>query len=140
MNVSLFPSERMSKDYPWQIWAVGWLAIFKGILWLAYEPVLPDALMQLLACKYAFGMVPLVVCGVGLWNRRRWACWVVVAIAIADLIFFITQPATLRAYAVESEMPGLSPLLSLIVLLFNGPLGDVLILFALPSMRRHCTR
>ena len=34
----VFPSERMDPEYPWTIWAAGWLAIFKAFLWLAYEP------------------------------------------------------------------------------------------------------
>ena len=37
-KLRIFPSERMSAGFPWQIWAVGWLCIFKGIIWLAYEP------------------------------------------------------------------------------------------------------
>ena len=140
MSMRIFPPERMSKDYPWQVWAVGWLAIFKGILWLAYEPVLPDAVMRLLGFKYILAMVPLVVCGVGLWNRQRWACWGLMLIAIGHLIFFITQPATLHAFLIRSEIPLFSPLLSLVVLLFNGPLGDVLILCAVPSLRTYCRR
>jgi len=137
-NWRFFPPERMYRDYPWQIWAVGWLAIFKGLWWLATQPVLPDPILRLLGFKYIIGMLPLVICGIGLWNRKRWSCWGLVVIAAANLLFFVTNAQTLQAYLVQTEFPGLSPVLSLLALLFNGPLGDILILLALPSMRRHC--
>lgn len=134
-----FPPQRMYRDYPWQIWAVGWLAIFKGLWWLATQPVLPDPIMRLLGFKYIIGMLPLLACGVGLWNRKPWAFWGLVVIALAGLVFFIFQSQTLQAYVVQTEFPGLSPVLSLLALLFNGPLGDILILLAFPSLRKYCT-
>lgn len=137
-DFSFFPPGRMYRDYPWQIWAIGWLAVFKGLLWLAYEPVISDQLLRLLGYKYILGMIPLVLCGIGLWNRKPWAYWGMSVIALADLVFFAAQRETLQAYVVQSEFPGFSPVLSLIVLLFNGPLGDILILLGLPSMRKFC--
>ena len=134
-----FPPERMYGDYPWQIWAVGWLAIFKALWWLASEPVLPDQILNLLGYKYLLGMFPLLVLAIGLWNLRRWACWGLAAVAVANLVFFAINSHTLQAFAVQTEFPGLSPVLSLLALLFNGPVGDVLILIALPAMRKHCT-
>lgn len=134
----LFPSERMYSDYPWQLWAIGWLAIFKALWWLASQPVLPDHILQLLGYKYVIGMFPLLIFGVGLWHRKRWAYWGLVAMALANLAFFAIQRETLQAYAVQTEFPGLSPVLSLLALLFNGPLGDVLILLGFPGMRKYC--
>jgi hypothetical protein len=127
-------------DYPWQLWAVGWLAIFKALWWLASQPVLSDHILQLLGYKYFIGMFPLFIFGVGLWHRKRWACWGLVAMALAHLAFFAVQRETLQAYAVQTEFPGLSPVLSLLALLFNGPLGDVLILLGFPSMRKYCAK
>ena len=137
-NRRLFPRERMYRDYPWQLWAIGWLAIFKALWWLASQPVLPDYILQVLGYKYLIGMVPLFICGVGIWHRKRWAFWGLVAIALAHLVFFFIQRDTLQAYVVRTEFPGLSPILSLLALLFNGPLGDVLILLGFPSMRKYC--
>ena len=134
----LFPSERMFREYPWQLWAIGWLAIFKALWWLASQPVLPDHILQLLGYKYFLGMFPLFICGVGLWHRKRWACWGLLALALAHLGFFAIHRDTMQAYVVHTEFPGLSPILSLLALLFNGPLGDVLILLGFPSMRRYC--
>ena len=38
--------ERMYPDFPWQLWAIGWLAIFKALLWLAYEPAVNETLLR----------------------------------------------------------------------------------------------
>ncbi|MGD8256344.1 MAG: hypothetical protein PVG70_15540 [Desulfobacterales bacterium] len=132
-----FPPERMYANFPWTIWAVGWLALFKAFLWLAYEPVQTEAVLKLLGYKYTLNVVPLVIFGFGIWNLRRWAVWGIIAISIANLIFFVVYPQTIYAVVVESEVFIYSILLSLITLLCNGPLGDFLILCAVPSMLKH---
>jgi len=132
-----FPPERMNADFPWTLWAVGWLCLFKAFLWLAYEPVQTEAVLNLLGYKYTLNVVPLVIFGFGIWNFRRWAVWGIIAISIANLIFFVSYPQTLSAVVVESEVFIYSILLSFITLLCNGPLGDCLILCALPSMLKH---
>jgi hypothetical protein len=134
---AVFPAERMNADFPWQIWAVGWLAIFKAILWLAYEPVLPEPILQILAYKYALGAVPWLVFGIGVWNMRRWAMWGICMVAVADLVLLVTNLQMLNAFVVESEVRLYSLILSFITLLCNGPLGDILILLAIPAMRKH---
>jgi hypothetical protein len=134
----LFPPQRMYREYPWQLWAIGWLAVFKALWWLASQPVLPDHILQLLGYKYLIGMVPLLVFGIGIWHRKRWALWGLVAMALVHLVFFAIQRDTFQAFVVQTEFPGLSPILSLLALLFNGPLGDVLILLGFPAMRKHC--
>lgn len=133
----LFPAERMNTDYPWPLWAIGWLAIFKAVLWLAYEPVLPETVLRWVGWKYLLGALPLLVCGVSLWRRRRWAAWGLAIVAAADLVFLAVLPASLPAYLVDSEVMVFSVLLSAVVLLCGGPLGDVLILCAIPAMFRN---
>jgi hypothetical protein len=124
----------MQSDFPWQVWAVGWLAIFKAILWLAYEPILPEPVLRLLGYKYSLGLVPLIVFGIGVWNLKKWAVWGVIAVAVADLVFFIFNLQTLNAFTIESEVFVFSTILSGIALLCNGPVGDILILLAAPSL------
>ena len=136
----IFPSERMNTDFYWPVWAVGWLAFFKAFLWLAYEPVQADAVLRLVAYKYTLNIVPLVIFGIGVWNLRKWAAWGLILISIANLIFFIIYPKTLKTVLVESEVYIYSILLSFISLLCNGPLGDLLILCAAPSLLKHCRR
>jgi hypothetical protein len=58
----------MGKEFPWPIWAIGWLALFKAFLWLSYEPVQPGSLLTILGAKYLLNMVPMAVFAIGLWN------------------------------------------------------------------------
>jgi len=104
MMLKIFPAERMHTDYPWQLWAVGWLAIFKAILWLAYEPAVPDAVLRLVGWKYLLGAAPFLVCGVGLWRRERWAAWGLTVLAAVDLALLIGMPQSIHAYRVDSEV------------------------------------
>ena len=133
----IFPAERMRVDFPWQIWAVGWLCIFKGILWLAYEPNLPDNLMTFFGLKYLLQMLPLIIFGIGIWNRRRWAVWGAAAIGALSLILFLLTPQAFSAIVVKSEVFVWSVLLSSITLLCNGPIGDLLVLIATPTLLKQ---
>jgi len=130
----------MEIEFPWVIWAVGWLAILKAFLWLAYEPVQPDNILELIGYKYLLNMAPLVICGIGVWNLRKWAVWGVLLLSIANLIFFIINPQTLNAVLVQSEVYLYSMILSIVTLMCNGPLGDFLILCAAPIMLKHVRR
>lgn len=130
----IFPSERMSVDFPWQIWAVGWLCIFKGIIWLAYEPNLPENLTTFFGLKFLLQILPLIIFGIGIWNRRRWAAWGAAAICALNLILFFFTPHALSATVVKSEVVVWSILLSSITLVCNGPLGDLLVLIATPTV------
>ena len=136
-HFSVFPSERMDPEYPWTIWAAGWLAIFKAFLWLAYEPVQAESVLRLLGDKFMLNIIPLVILAIGVWNLKKWAAWGLIAISIANLIFFIVNPQTLNAVLVASEVRIYSIILSFITLLCNGPLGDIFILCAAPSMLKH---
>jgi len=136
-HFSVFPSERMDPEYPWTIWAAGWLAIFKAFLWLAYEPVQAESVLRLLGDKFLLNIIPLIILAIGVWNLKKWAAWGLIAIAVANLIFFIVNPQTLNAVLVASEVRIYSIILSFITLLCNGPLGDIFILCAAPSMLKH---
>jgi hypothetical protein len=127
----------MDSEFPWTIWAVGWLAFFKAFLWLAYEPVQAESVLRLLGGKFLLNVIPLAICAVGLWNLRKWAVWGLIAIAAGNLVFFIANPQTLNAVLVTSEVRIYSVILSFITLLCNGPLGDFFILCAAPNMLKH---
>jgi hypothetical protein len=137
MALKIFPAERMHADFPWQLWAVGWLAIFKAILWLAYEPAVNDAVLRLVGWKYLLGAAPFLVCGVGLWRRERWAAWGLTVLAAVDLALLIVMPQSIQAYLVDSEVFLFSVVLSAVVLVCGGPVGDLLILGAAPVMFRN---
>ena len=133
----VFPLERMSTEFPWQIWAVGWLCIFKGIIWLAYEPNLPGNLLHLFGTKYLLQMLPLIIFGVGIWNRRKWAIWGAAVICAINLILFLFTPDAFSATMVKSEVAIWSVLLSGVTMLCNGPAGDLLVLLATPLLLKH---
>jgi hypothetical protein len=127
----------MRADFPWQIWAVGWLCIFKGIIWLAYEPSVSDSIRTLLGYKYILEMVPLILFGVGIWNLRKWAVWGALVIGALNLILILITPQAFSSLVVKSEVLTWSVLLSIVTLLCNGPLGDVLILLATPLLLKN---
>ena len=127
----------MDADFPWQIWAIGWLCIFKGIIWLAYEPNVPDSIRALLGYKYMLQMVPLIIFGIGIWNLRKWAVWGAVIICALNLIIILIIPQASSSFLVNSEVLIWSVLLSIVTLLCNGPLGDVLILLSTPLLLKH---
>jgi hypothetical protein len=136
----IFPPERMEVDFPWIIWAVGWLALLKAFIWLAHEPVEPANILNLMAYKNLLNIVPLVIFGVGVWNLKKWAIWGILVVALGNLIFFFVNPQTFNAVLVHSEVRLYSILLSSVTLLCNGPVGDLLILFAAPSMLKNARR
>jgi hypothetical protein len=136
-NFIIFPPQRMETDFPWVIWAVGWLALLKAFLWVAYEPVQPENILHLLGYKYLLNIVPLVICGIGVWNLRKWAVWGLLVVSIGNLIFFIVVPQALNAVLVHSEVYFYSVILSIVTLVCNGPIGDILILCAAPIMLKH---
>jgi len=133
----IFPPERMETEFPWIIWAVGWLALLKAFIWLAYEPVEPGNTLQLMAYKNLLNIMPLVIFGSGIWNLRKWAVLGILIVAVGNLIFFIVNPQTLNAVMVHSEVRLYTMILSSVTLLCNGPIGDLLILCAAPSMLKH---
>jgi hypothetical protein len=133
----IFPPERMGVDFPWQIWSVGWLCIFKGVIWLAYEPNLSDSMLSLLAFKYGLEMIPLILFGIGIWNLRKWAVWGALVICSMNLIFILTNPQVFNAFVVKSEVLLWSVLLSIVTLMCNGPLGDALILLSAPVLLKN---
>lgn len=136
----IFPSSRMRIDFPWQIWAVGWLCIFKGIIWLAYEPSMPDSMLSLLGFKYLLEMLPLIIFGIGIWNLRKWAVWGAAVICAVNLILIFVTPQTISSLVVKSEVLTWSVVLSMITFICNGPIGDLLVLLSTPILLKHTTK
>jgi hypothetical protein len=136
----IFPSDRMSFDFPWKVWAVGWLCIFKGIIWLAYEPNMSDNLLRFFGYKYLLGMLPLIICGIGIWNMRKWAVWGAAAVCAINLVIFFFTPQALSAIMIKSEAVIWSVLLSSVTLLCNGPLGDLLVILAVPTLLKYAKK
>ena len=98
-----------------------------------------EAILELLGNKYTISMLPLVIFGIGVWNLRRWAVWGIVLVAIANLVFLIANPQIFSGFLVKSEVTAYSIVLSAIVLICNGPLGDIFILVSTPTMLKITT-
>jgi hypothetical protein len=131
----VFPSWRMQHGFPWTIWAVGWMAIFKAFLWLSTDPNVAGPTAEILAAKFICGTIPFAVLGVGVWNLRRWANWGIIGLAAADLLFFIIFPNATRQLIGGSHW-----LLAIALLVCNGPIGDILILLASPTLIKYVGR
>jgi hypothetical protein len=81
--------------------------------------------------------VPFIICGIGIWNKRRWAVWGAAAICALNLILIFFTPQAFSALLVKSEVYIWSVLLSSITLLCNGPIGDILVLITTPVLLKH---
>jgi hypothetical protein len=132
MPFIFFPKWRMHRGFPWPIWIVGWLAVFKALLWLFTDPVVQSPLAELMTAKFLVMTIPFLFTGIGVWNLRKWAVWGLLATCALDLLFYVIFPDAARV-AAGSGFIGLAILL----LAGVGPLGDVLILSATPSLLKH---
>lgn len=129
---SMFVEWRTYSDFPWPVWAAGWLAIFKALLWLATDPFVTNPLAEQMAIKFLVLLFPFLVTGIGVWNLRKWAVWGLTAVSVIDLVFYIAFPGASRVIVGHSFIG-----LAVILLAGVGPLGDILILLTLPSLLRH---
>jgi hypothetical protein len=130
-------SQRLHGDYPWPVWAVGWLAVLKAFVWLGAEPAsLPDRQLMLMGYKYVIFMLPLLVCGIGAWRMKKWAAWGLIMLAVADLLFFLLSPAARASLALNSTSP-VAHVFSMTVYIINGPPGAVMILLLSPALIRR---
>ena len=94
-------------------------------------------MLSLLGFKYMLEMVPLIIFGVGIWNLRKWAMWGAIIIAVINLVFIIVAPQAFSSMVVKSEVALWSVLLSIVTMLCNGPLGDLLILLTAPLLLKN---
>ena len=134
-----FPERRLDKDFPWQVWAIGWLAILKSILWLVTAPILSKAVLSVLFYKYIIFMVPFFICGIGVWNLRRQATIGLLILCCAELLFFIIYPAVLRSFSVDSSSK-LALISSALPFIFLGPLSSIFILIYTPFLFKHSNK
>jgi len=128
----VFPKGRMYPEYPWPIWAVGWLAIFKSIIWLSTNPTVSSPLAEILATKYLITMIPFLVLGIGVWNLRKWAVWGLIILSVADLLFFIGFRDAWPIIMGDNIL-----VLAVVLMIFNGPVGNILILLATPVLLKY---
>jgi hypothetical protein len=128
----VFPKLRMYTEFPWPIWAVGWLAIFKSIIWLSTNPTVASPLAEILATKYIITTIPFLVLGIGVWNLRKWAVWGLIILSVADFLFFIVFRSAWPIIMGDNIL-----VLAVVLMIFNGPVGNILILLATPVLLKY---
>lgn len=130
-------SQRLHAEYPWPVWAIGWIAVLKALVWMGSEPAsLPDSQLTLMGYKYIIFMLPLLVSALGAWSMKRWACWGLVVLSIADLLFFFVSPAARASLAFNTTSP-VAHVFSMTVYVINGPPSAVMILVLSPAAMRR---
>ena len=132
-------SQRMRVDFPWPIWLAGWIAILKGVVWLSADPNIPQWQLTIMGYKYLALMIPLVVFGIGIWKMKRWAAWGLVALCVADLLFFLFFPFAMSSLALN-RISLVSLIFTFFVFVINGPVSDILLLIMLPVFFRYATK
>lgn len=129
----IFPEQRMYSGFPWPVWIVGWLAIYKGTIWMATSPNISNEILEILGYKYIFFMIPNIVFGIGVWHFKKWAVIGLIALCAGDILFFLFFPSTLSSFYLD-KTSALSMILTMLLAVINGPVGDILILMASPVL------
>jgi hypothetical protein len=90
-----FPEDRAQLEYPWPVWAMGLLAVFKSVLWIAYGTrygwQIPDLVMELMLYRFVIFTIPFFVLGAGVWNMRPWAVRYLPILAAIDLLISLAM-------------------------------------------------
>lgn len=134
---ALFPEERLLPSYPFTLWSIGWMAILKSVIWLFTDPNGPDAVLANTAIKYIIFSVPLLVAGIAIWNKKKWAVWTLIAVSILEILFFLVYPQSLETLVLD-HLTNLTLTFSILIYIINGPVGDIVMLFMLPFALKQC--
>ncbi len=126
-------SRRLYSDYSFLVWAIGWVALLKGVIWLSTAPNLPDAQLTVLGYKYAAVMIPFIVCGIGLWKMKRWAAWGLIVLCGGEILFFIFCPFALNSLEINKTSL-ITMILSQGTFIINGPISAIAVLLCAPFL------
>ncbi len=127
--ISIFPAKRTYIDYPWLVWAIGWLAVYKGLIWITTDPLAPDPVLKITGIKYLLFMIPYTVMGIGIWNLRKWAMQGVLILAAVELLFFILYSQSLSTLAIDKTNLFIH-IFTAAIMIINGPISVFIILIA----------
>lgn len=130
-SFKLLPKWRLYHSFPAFAWAAGWFLLLRGILWLVVRPEASAPAYEVFGYKYLLCTIPFMVLGAGIWNLRAWARWGVGLLSAADLVFcLLTQP--LLWYVRVGDFLLLNAGFSVV----SGPTGGIMLLIALPALKR----
>ncbi len=125
-NLHFFPLERLyeNQSYPFAIWALGWMCIIKAAFWI-FSPRgfhFTIDFPQIVAIKYLTYMTILFVLSQGIFNFRIWTRYLLLAVCIIDLYFYLFIPGF--------SPSGFGPT-AYIFEYGSGPAGDIIIIYLL---------
>ncbi len=130
MQFKLRPEGRLNKDFPWQIFATGWVAIAKAVAWMFSEIAIPGT--ELILAQYLVFSVIFIILGIGAWNMKKWAQIGLIVFSVADLFLFFF----FNYYAVLQLAPE-SLVFTQFFMLLSGPVGDLALIFLVLSASRY---
>jgi hypothetical protein len=128
--LKFIPPSRLAASFPWPIWALGWLALIKALLWI----FVTDTHNPPLLGKYLLMAVPCLLLCVGIWNLRKWALWGLGLVCLLDLASHFILP---NALIITDPAPGGIRLVlySTVINFISGPISDAASLALLPIAR-----
>lgn len=125
------PASRLVMTMPWQIWALGWLAMIKACLWVFVTDTHHPALLV----KYLVLAAPFYLMAVGIWNLRKWALRGLAVLCALDLLLHLVIPDAL--FMIDVGPTGRRQVIyATVVAMISGPVADVGALLLLPFARR----
>jgi hypothetical protein len=124
-----FPHDRLYMEYPWQIWALGWIAVIRSIVWLFMETN-TDISPEILLWKHILFTIPFFVLGIGAWNFRIWARKGLFIASLLDLFIYLILPTFFELDFITGAR---TQSIMLALEYIAGPLGDFIILGLLLS-------
>lgn len=129
-TLKLFPASRLAASFPWPIWALGWIALTKALLWI----FVTDTHNPPLLAKYLLMTVPCLLLCVGIWNLRKWAFWGLVLVCLVDLASHFILP---NGFMMTDATPGGTRvvLYSTVINFISGPITDAAAIVLLPVAR-----
>ncbi len=135
----LAPGWRSYEDFPWLVWAAGWIAVLKAVVWVFFEPV---EFNSILYWKCLVFSLPFLIFASGVWNLKRWAIIGLAVLASLDLLILISGviPDESLLASVEfiqrpREQGGIG--LLYVVVFACGRLGDLGIIAATSFILRY---
>lgn len=138
-GMNLFPEERLSPCYPFQLWAIGWLGVLKSCIWMFTDPTGYQEPLTIMGVRYLVMMLPLFFLSVGLFNRKRWAAWGLGLAAILEILFFLSFRDVMSTLVFDHLTP-INFVFSVVIFIMNGPLSDVAILITIPFIIKYTRR
>lgn len=90
-KLKIFVEQKVNHDYPWGIWAMGWISMIKAFLWVFEDSRgiinhIGPTLIKIPIIKCTLFPILFIVLSIGTWNLRLWAKKGLVYLCAVDII------------------------------------------------------